>query len=105
MEESIRQREKGKIYNPDGTEMRYEDYMMMLKTMNQTGDPAKIANFGWSQTAIHQLNVEEKKLEKAKQKDYLKDVINAKRLLPWYAKQEREEFENRLKEKGLWTMA
>ena len=36
-EETTRMREKGKIYNPDGTEMKAEDYLLMLKTMEQTG--------------------------------------------------------------------
>ena len=65
-EETTRQREKGKIYNPDGTEMKAEDYLAMLRSMEETGQPPAIANFGWSQTAIHQLNQEEKKLEKSK---------------------------------------
>ena len=52
-EETTRMREKGKIYNPDGTEMKAEDYLAMLRSMEETGQPPAIANFGWSQTAIH----------------------------------------------------
>ena len=98
-------RKRDKLLNPDGTEMTVEDYQLVVRQMKETNGPPQIANFGFAQTAVHALNEHEKKHAKMKQKDYMKEVINAKRLLPQFAQEEREEFENRLKEKGLWTKA
>ncbi len=57
-----RERESGKLYNLDGTEMQPEDYMTMVRQMEKGGGPPNISNFGWSQTAIHSLNEKEKKM-------------------------------------------
>lgn len=70
-------RNRDKLFNMDGNEMSVEDYMQIVKEMQETGQPPKIANFGWSQSAINQLNVEEKQLEKLKSKDYMIDILNS----------------------------
>lgn len=47
----------------------------------------------------------EEAAKQVKSKNYMVEVDNAKRLIDRYAREERQAWEQNLKEKGLWTQA
>lgn len=56
----------------------------------QDGEDLPIANFGYKNSQIHTLNVIESKKVETKKKNYMDQIMNAKRLLPRYAREEKE---------------
>ena len=87
--------------------MTTDDYLRAVKDLNETNGvgPVKIANFGFSATAIHEVIKQEAADRKVVKKDHLSAVLNAKRLLANFAREEKLNWEKKLKEKGLWTEA
>ena len=49
--------------------------------------------------------MEEQATKQVKSKNYMVEVDNAKRLIDKYAREERQAWEQNLKQKGLWTQA
>ena len=84
--------------------MTTEDYLKMASDMKDGKQPA-IQNFGLEQTALKDWEKTEEAAKQVKQKNYMVEVDNAKRLIDRYAREERLVWEHNLKEKGLWTQA
>ena len=97
-------RQRTHLCNHDGTEMTTEDYLRMANDMKQGKQPA-IQNFGLEQTALKEWEMEEQATKQVKSKNYMVEVDNAKRLIDKYAREERQAWEQNLKQKGLWTQA
>lgn len=62
-----------------------------------------IAQFGLSQTALQDWYQDVEANKVIKQKDYMMEIHNSKRLIAKYAREERLQWEQNLKDKGLWT--
>ena len=77
----------------------------MTDEMKKTGQPPKIANFGFNQTVLYELKQKEQQNKQVKLRDHMSEVHNAKRLIQKYAREEKLKWEQNLKEKGLWTQA
>ena len=77
----------------------------MTDEMKKTGQPPKIAKFGFNQTVLYELKQKEQQNKQVKLRDHMSEVHNAKRLIQKYAREEKLKWEQNLKEKGLWTQA
>ena len=99
-------RQRSKLMNEDGTELTVPDYLKAVNEMKQSGESGlKIANFGLKKSAFatHQITDQKKEIKHKKKKDYMTSIMNSQRLLSQYAKEERKQFEDRLKSLGVWT--
>lgn len=65
-----------------------------------------IANFGFKNSKWAALNRKSETASvKAKKKDYMTNILNSKRLIPKYAREEREKLRARMQELGFVTAA
>lgn len=64
-----------------------------------------IANFGLKKSTFetHNQVLQKKEIKHKKKKDYMTSIMNSQRLLSQYAKEEKRQFEDRLKSLGVWT--
>lgn len=98
-------RGRNTLLNPDGTKMTSDDFVRNGYRMRDTGGAPAIHGFGLSQTALQDWIDHEEANKEVKQKDYMFEIKNAKRLIAKYAREERLAWEQNLKDKGLWTQA
>ena len=98
-------RGRNTLMNPDGSKMTSEDFVRNGYQMRDTGCAPAIQGFGLSQTALQDWIDQEEASREVKQKDYMFEIKNAKRLIAKYAREERLAWEQNLKDKGLWTEA
>lgn len=98
-------RGRNTLLNPDGTKMTSDDFVRNGYRMRDAGGAPAIHGFGLSQTALQDWIDHEEANKEVKQKDYMFEIKNAKRLIAKYAREERLAWEQNLKDKGLWTQA
>lgn len=84
--------------------MTAQDYLKGVQIMKDGGD-MPILGFGLKNRKIVKQNEKEKADFVAKKKDFRTSIENAKRLIPKYAREEREKFRQRLVDLGLETAA
>lgn len=89
--EEIVQREKEGLRNLDGTVMTVENYLQAVETLKKDGN-LPIANFGFKNSKWMALKDNEDTRRVSRKKNYMLDIENAKRLIPKYAREEREKF-------------
>ena len=97
-------RQRTMLCNRDGTEMTTEDYLRAAQQLKR-GDKCSIMNFGLDQSSLQEWRKKEQQTKQVKTKDHLTQVINAKRLISKYSREEKLAWEQKLKDKGLWTQA
>lgn len=84
--------------------MTVDNYLVAVRTMKQCGS-LPIANFGYKNTKWVALKETENSRVDMRKKNYMLEIENAKRLIPKYAREEREKFHQRLQELGIETKA
>lgn len=75
--------------NPDGTPMTVEDYLKAVKKLQTEGE-LPIAGFGLENHETYKQIEEEKNQKVSTKKDFWTSINNAKRIIPKYAREERE---------------
>lgn len=65
----------------------------MTDEMKKTGQPPKIAKFGFNQTVLYELKQKEQQNKQVKLRDHMSEVHNAKRLIQKYAREEKLKWE------------
>ena len=96
------EKQKGKLYNIDGTPLTVEDYQKAVKDM-QEGKDLAIAGFGFANSKVQELiKIESSKVD-VKKRDYMLSIENSKRLLPSYIREEKEKMKTRMEELGVVT--
>ena len=70
--------------------MTTEDFVRAVDKMNTSQEAPAIANFGLNQSSHQAQRNSENAYKNVKQKDYMVEVKNAKRLIAKYAREDRE---------------